>query len=186
MRCDGGQCGCAASQCFGGGLRHDRSSEFSYIGVKEAGDIAVETVIKDGVLTVTCTGAMPTEGYVSTDPDFRVTGDTISASVELQSDSGVLAVQGTTVSATVPLNARNGSVALTATTVTGKADLSAKNGSVDVKADQMDNARLESRNGSITAEIGAGGRLCPRAGMTAIRLALESRYWSSLLHPMAY
>ena len=175
--------------------------EFSYIGVKETGDIAVETVIKDGVLTVTCTGAMPTEGYVSTDPGFRVntvlvgvptevlqeirldcgvgsllvngvdvpirgigsrglirvTGDTISASVELQSDSGALAVQGTTVSAPVTLNARNGSVALAATTVTGKVDLSAKNGSVDVKADQMDNARLESRNGSITAEIGAVG-----------------------------
>lgn len=177
------------------------SFEFSYIGVKEAGDIAVETAIKDGLLTVTCTGVIPTEGYVNTDPDFRVntvlvgvpsgvlqeirldcgvgsllvngvdvpvrgigvrgpirvTGDTISASVELQSDSGTLAVQGTTVSAPVTLNARNGSVALTAATVTGKADLSAKNGSVDVKADQMDNARLESRNGSITAELGAVG-----------------------------
>ena len=53
--------------------------------------------------------AMSTEGYVSTDPDFRVTGDTISASAELQSDSGVLAVQGTTMSAPVTLNARNGS-----------------------------------------------------------------------------
>lgn len=66
-------------------------------------------------------------------------------------------VRGTTVSAPVTLNARNGSVAPTAATVTGKADLSAKNGSVDVKADQLDDARLESRNGSITAEIGAVG-----------------------------
>lgn len=177
------------------------SFEFSYIGVKEAGDIAVETAIKDGVLTVTCTGAMPTEGYVNTDPDFRVntvlvgvptgvlqeirldcgvgsllvngvdvpvrgignsglirvTGNTISASVELQCDRGALVVQGTMVSAPVILNARNGSVALTVATVTGKADLSTKNGSMDIKVDQLDNARLESRNGSITAEIDAVG-----------------------------
>lgn len=47
------------------------SFEFSYIGVKDVGDVTVETAVKDGVPTVTCTGTMPAEGYVSINPDFR-------------------------------------------------------------------------------------------------------------------
>lgn len=189
-------CGVAVEPC------KSESFELSYIGVKDTGDIIVEAEVKDGVLTVTCTGATPTEGYVSTSPDFRVntvlvgvpagaldeirldcgvgsllvngldvpvdgvgnsglirvTGNEITSAVELRSGSGALSVQGTTVSAPVTMNAKNGSVELAADIVTGQAELSAQNGSVDVQADRLDFARLESRNGMITADVGIVGK----------------------------
>lgn len=151
--------------------------ELTYVGVENTKDITVETAVKDGVLTVTCTGTL-SERYMNTSSDFRV--NTVRVGVpegiltEISLDcgvgnilvnglnvpvrgvetSGLTRVAGDRVASDVNLITINGAAAVQGGTVSADVTLSTTNGSALLKADTVTGKTdLSAINGSVQVEV---------------------------------